>query len=372
MIKFLDLQKQYEGIRLEIDKAVRRVLESSIFIGGPEVAEFEERFAAYQQTRHCVGVANGTDALEIALEALELPAGSEVIVPANSFIASSEAVTRAGHRVVFSDVDPDTHTLSLPDLERRITPRTSAILVVHLYGRPCEMDALRAIAASRELKIVEDCAQAHGAEYRGRRVGGLGDVGCFSFYPGKNLGAYGDAGAIVCDDAELATRVRMIANHGRVEKYDHRFEGRNSRLDSLQAAVLNVKLAHLEKWIRRRNEIADRYRAGLRETHLVLPPSAPGRHAYHLFVVRTRHRQSLIDHLRATGVETRVHYPIALPKLAAYAYLGQAEEPMFANRADAEILSLPMGEHLTDQDVDAICSAIREWDHEISPSNDAA
>jgi dTDP-4-amino-4,6-dideoxygalactose transaminase len=362
MIKFLDLQKQYDSMRVEIDEAIRRVIESSVFIGGPEVARFEERFGAYHHVDHCVGVANGTDALEIALEALELLPQSEVIVPANTFIATAEAVTRTGHNVVFADVDAVTYTLDPADVERRINPRTRAIVAVHLYGHPCDMVALDALARRYDLKIVEDCAQAHGAEYGGRRVGGFGAAACFSFYPGKNLGAYGDAGAIVTNNPALTERARMIANHGRLAKYDHQIEGRNSRLDALQAAILNAKLGHLDDWILRRNEIADRYRAGLGETSLVLPSGSRARHAYHLFVVRTPMRDSLVDHLSAAGVHTGIHYPIALPRLSAYGYVGQAEEDMEANRLADEVLSLPMGEHLTDANVDEICSQIREWE----------
>ncbi|MBE0594453.1 MAG: DegT/DnrJ/EryC1/StrS family aminotransferase, partial [Gemmatimonadales bacterium] len=236
MIKFLDLYAQYLSIKPDIDAAIANTIRDSAFIGGAGVEGFESSFAAFQSAEHCVGVGNGTDAIEIIIEALGLPRRSEVIVPANSFIASSEAVTRSGCRVVFADVDPRTYLLDPEDVRRRITSRTSAIMAVHLYGQPADMDRLRGIASERGLRIIEDCAQAHGAEYRGRRVGTLGDAGSFSFYPGKNLGAYGDGGAITTNDAALARQCRMIANHGRIDKYNHEFEGRNSRLDGLQAA----------------------------------------------------------------------------------------------------------------------------------------
>ena len=363
MIKFLDLYRQYLGLRPEIDAAIESVIRKSAFIGGPALEQFEIAFAAYQQAAHCVGVANGTDAIEIALEALALPPGAEVIVPANSFIASSEAVTRAGHRVVFADIDPESYTLNPSDVERRIGPRTGAIIAVHLYGHPCDMDSLLAIARKHGLKVVEDCAQAHGAEYRGRRVGALGDIGTFSFYPGKNLGAYGDGGAILTDHKELANRCRMIANHGRIEKYEHEFEGRNSRLDGLQAAVLNVKLAHLDGWIEHRNVIARAYLSSLASLpQVVLPVIRPHvRHAFHLFVIRTERRDALVAHLAEAGVQTGIHYPIALPKLAAYEYIGQAGEPLFANRHDGELLSLPIGEHLDAADIQLVSDAIREF-----------
>jgi dTDP-4-amino-4,6-dideoxygalactose transaminase len=363
MIKFLDLYSQYRSIQPEIDQAIERTIRSSAFIGGPAVTGFEASFAAYQHAQHCVGVANGTDAIEIALEALGLPAGSEIIVPANSFIASSEAITRAGHRVVFADVDPRTYTLDPADVARRIGPLTAAVLAVHLYGQPCDMDAILTLAAQYQLKVVEDCAQAHGAEYKGRRVGAIGDAGTFSFYPGKNLGAYGDGGAIVTNDARLARCSRMIANHGRIDKYNHELEGRNSRLDGLQAAILSVKLGHLDGWVDRRNAIARRYLDGLRDVpQIVVPVIRPDvRHAFHLFVIRTSGRDALRECLARAGIQTGIHYPIALPKLAAYDYLGQASEPLVANEQDEHLLSLPIGEHLSDAEVDLVIEALKRF-----------
>jgi dTDP-4-amino-4,6-dideoxygalactose transaminase len=363
MIKFLDLRGQYDSIRNEIDAAIARVIDKAAFIGGEEVSAFEREFAGYLGAAHCVGVGNGTDALEISLEALGLPPGSEVIVPANSFIASSEAVTRAGLRVVFADVDPHTYTLDPDDVSRRVTPRTSAIVAVHLYGRPCEMDSLVTLAVRRRLALVEDCAQAHGAEYRGRRVGTFGRVGTFSFYPGKNLGAYGDGGAIVTDDAGLARRARMIANHGRVDKYNHEFEGRNSRLDAIQAAILRAKLPHLDAWVSTRNRVARAYLAELAGVgDLVLPELGEGlHHAFHLFVVRTAHRDALARHLAGAGIQTGVHYPVALPRLAAYGYLGTSDDTPIASAMADSVLSLPMGEHLREGDVAETGRAIREF-----------
>lgn len=363
MVKFLDLQAQYHKLKPEMDAAIADVIENSRFIGGAGNVAFETAFAAYQQVAHCIGVANGTDAIEIALEALNLTPGSEVIVPANTFIASSEAVTRGGLKVVFADVDPVTYTLDLADVRRRVGPNTSAVMAVHIYGHPCDMDGLKALADERGLKIIEDCAQAHGAEYKGRRVGGLGDVATFSFYPGKNLGAYGDAGAITTDDEALAKRMRMIANHGRTGKYDHQFEGRNSRLDGLQAAVLNVKLPHLESWIVRRNELARAYLAQLPVVNDLALPTLPtdGRHGLHLFVVRSSRRDELKAFLAERGVESGVHYPIALPKLEAYAYLNQQDEPMFANQSDQTLLSLPIGDHMTVEDVTTVAAAVRAF-----------
>ncbi len=363
MIKFLDLQSQYRKLKPEIDAAIARVIEQAAFIGGEEVTGLEAEFAAYQGAQHAVGVANGTDAIEIILEAFALPAGSEVIVPANSFIASSEAVTRAGHKVVFADVDPVSYTLDIADVRRRITPRTRAIIVVHLYGHPARMDELLALAREHSLKVLEDCAQAHGAEFKNQRVGALGDAGAFSFYPGKNLGAYGDGGAIVTNDAALAKQCRMIANHGRVDKYDHRFEGRNSRLDGLQAAILRAKLPHLDGWVDQRNAIAQIYARELAGVgDLQLPSMAEGgRHAFHLFVVRSQQRDALAVHLKTQDIQTGVHYPIALPKLAAYDYIGQGSEPMFANQADRTLLSLPIGEHLSVAEAQGVVQAVRAF-----------
>ena len=316
----------------------------------------------------------GTDALEIVLEALELPTGSEVIVPANTFIATSEAVTRSGLKVVFCDCREDDYTISVEDAARRVTSRTRAIIPVHIYGHPCDMDPLLSLADQHGLKIIEDCAQAHGAEYKGRRVGALGAAGTFSFYPGKNLGAYGDAGGIVTNAPELAKKCRMIANHGRVDKYDHVMEGRNSRLDGLQAAVLAVKLKHLEDWIARRTRVAARYLEGLKDMPEITLPGAAAwaRHTWHLFVIRTDCRDLLKSALEAQGIQTGIHYPTALPKLKAYAYLGQAGEPLFANRADNSLLSLPMGEHLEEREVDETCRAVRLFYKEARPTANSA
>lgn len=363
MIKFLDLYHQYRTIQPEIDMAIRSTIEKSAFIGGESVKNFEEAFAQFQQASCCVGVGNGTDALEIAIEALNLPPKSEIIVPANSFVATAESVTRTGHHVVFADVNPATYTLDPDDVNRRITSRTKAVIAVHLYGHPCDMDGILALASQYGLRILEDCAQAHGAEYRGKRVGVIGDIGAFSFYPGKNLGAYGDAGAILSNNPDIANRCRMIANHGRAEKYNHLIEGRNSRLDGLQAAILEVKLKYLEGWLDRRNAIAGRYIRGLWGIPQITLPiiDANARHVFHLFVIRIERRDELRQYLKAAGIESGVHYPVALPKLAAYKYIGQYSENMCANKIDATLLSLPMGEHLNDDQVDTVIGTVRDY-----------
>lgn len=363
MIKFLDLASQYSTIKADVDAAIARVIANSAFIGGGEVASFEAAFARYQNAKHCVAVGNGTDAIEIALEALELPKGGEVIVPANSFIATSEAVSRSGFRVVFADVNQDDYTLDPEDVARRINEKTVAIIVVHLYGHPCHMDALLALAREKNLRVIEDCAQAHGAETGGRRIGALGDIGAFSFYPGKNLGAYGDGGAILTDNEKLAVRSRMIANHGRVAKYDHEFEGRNSRLDGLQAAILNAKLPYLDGWIDRRNQIADVYLAELASCRGIELPKRVGdvRHAFHLFVIRCKRRDVLADYLRACGIECGIHYPIALPRLNAYASHFQARSDFLACDFAGQLLSLPIGEHLNASQAKTVAGVVRKF-----------
>lgn len=363
MIKFLDLVGQYRSIKTEIDAAVSAVISEAAFVGGPYVQKFESEFARFVGANQCVGVGNGTDALEIAIEALALPPASEILVPANSFIASSEAVTRQGHRVVFVDCDPDTYVLSIEDVARRITPRTKAVIAVHLYGHPCDMDALLELAKKFGLKIIEDCAQAHGAKYKGRPVGSIGDVAAFSFYPGKNLGAYGDGGAITTNCEVLADRCRKIANHGRLQKYNHSFEGRNSRLDGLQAAVLSVKLKHLPEWTRKRIAAAEYYDGKLKHLHRIKLPKREiwAEQVYHLYVVQVSDRDLLRNHLAKAGIQTGIHYPTALPKLDAYRYLNQFSEELFANKADDLLLSLPIGEHLTEQDLFEVVDAISKY-----------
>lgn len=362
-VRFLDLGRQYLSLKAEIDSAIADVIREAAFISGEYVARFERQFAQYSGAQHCVACANGTDAIEIALEALNLPPQSEVIVPANTFIASAEAVTRAGHRVVFCDCDPADYTICLESMRAKITSRTRAVIAVHLYGHPCDMSAIVPAAREADLKVIEDCAQAHGAQCHGRQVGTLGDVGTFSFYPGKNLGAYGDAGAIVTSDERLARRMRMIANHGRVEKYDHEFEGRNSRMDGIQGAILTAKLARLDGWIEHRRRVAARYSERLEGVgDIVLPTIREwAKHVYHLYVIRSRHRDRLRAFLAARDIETGIHYPRALPKLTAYSRCAQAAEPLFANRADGELLSLPIGEHMSAADVDEVAAACCEY-----------
>ena len=363
MIKFLDLHTQYLSIKDEVDSEIASVISESAFIGGRHVREFEENFAEYQQAKYCVGVGNGTDALEIAIEALNLPKHSEIIVPANSFIASAEAIVRSEHKIVFCDISADNYTINLEDLKRKITLNTSAIIAVHLYGHPCNMDLLLAIARKHNLKIIEDCAQAHGAEYKGKRIGAIGDVGCFSFYPGKNLGAYGDGGAIITNNEKIAIKCRMIANHGRTEKYNHEFEGRNSRLDGLQAAILNVKLQYLDIWTDHRIMIANIYIDEMKNITKIKVPIISGsvRHVYHLFVIRFPERDKLKEYLKSENIETGIHYPIALPKLQAFNYINGDYDKFTACQIDKNLLSLPIGGHVSVDDAKRVTDLIRNF-----------
>ena len=360
-VPFVDLNAQYHSISEEIDGAIKAVINDSAFIGGYYVKLFEEAFAAYCQAKHCVGVGNGTDAIYLALRALGIGPGDEVITVANSFIATAEAITLTGARVVFVDCDSETYNVDVEKVPAAITPRTKAIVPVHLYGQPADMDALQQIVEKHGLFLVEDAAQAHGAEIGGHRVGSFGKVACFSFYPGKNLGAYGDAGAIVTDDEALALRCRMIANHGRIQKYDHDFEGINSRLDGIQGAILHAKLGHLEVWTEKRRSRAALYNELLRGSGVFTPIVATEkRHVYHLYVVRLTDREAVQTALKDAGIATGVHYPIALPALAAYRYLGHRPEDFpIASRYAAEILSLPMFPEMTDEQVAYVCDLLR-------------
>ncbi|WP_319409925.1 DegT/DnrJ/EryC1/StrS family aminotransferase [uncultured Desulfosarcina sp.] len=360
MIKFLDLYKQYQSIKQDIDSAIMGVIKDSAFIGGKYLHQFESNFSEYQEVSYCIGVGNGTDALEISIEALELPKESEIIVPANSFIASAEAVSRSGYTVVFCDIRPDDYTICMDDVRRKTSVKTSAIMAVHLYGHPCNMEEILQFAGHNNLKVIEDCAQAHGAEYKGKKVGGIGDIGCFSFYPGKNLGAYGDGGAIVTNNKFLANKARMIANHGRIEKYNHEFEGRNSRLDGLQAAILDVKLKYLDEWTAHRINIADIYLDQLSKVGTITLPVRQrwAKHVYHLFVIRHPKRDVLLSKLKESGIQCGIHYPIALPDLPAYRNISTAENCEFSRKVAKELLSLPIGEHISAKDTERIAELL--------------
>lgn len=362
-IKFLDLHKQYLSIKDEINEAIFDVISKSSFVGGESVREFEREFAEYiSRGVKCVGVANGTDALEIAIEALNLPKDSEVLVPANTFAASAESVVRNNLKVKFVDCASD-YTMDIDDLKSKINKNTSAIIAVHLYGQSARIDEILELAKSNNLRVIEDCAQAHGATFNGERVGSFGDIATFSFYPGKNLGAYGDGGAIVSRDSALLEKCRAISTHGGLKKYEHIIAGRNSRLDSMQAAILRVKLRHLDKWIQRRNEISKMYLDGLSGCVILPEVKETCMSVWHLFVIRVKNRESLIKHIESKGIEIGLHYPNALPNTPAFSnkeYVIDTSTPN-ANAWQDEILSIPMGEHLEDNDVELVIESIKEF-----------
>ncbi|HEY0454034.1 DegT/DnrJ/EryC1/StrS family aminotransferase [Actinophytocola sp.] len=359
-VPFLDLTAPYTELKAELDAATQRVLASGRYLLGPENEAFEAEFAAYCGARECVSVGSGLDAIVLVLRALGIGAGDEVIVPSHTFIATWLAVAATGATPVPVEPDPLTYNVDPAALEAAVTPRTRAIVPVHLYGQPADLDAIGAVAARHGLAVVEDAAQAHGATYKGERIGAR-HVAAFSFYPGKNLGALGDGGAVVTGDADLAAKVRLLRNYGSTVKYHHEVKGTNSRLDELQAALLRAKLAHLDEWNARRSAVAGRYAkelAGLDD--LVLPAtSAWAEHVWHLYVVRTPDRAGLQDRLTAAGVHTLVHYPIAPHRSAAFGELGLATGTLpLAERFATEVLSLPMGPHLTTEQVDDVVTAV--------------
>jgi dTDP-4-amino-4,6-dideoxygalactose transaminase len=364
-IPFVDLHAQYLSIRSEIDDAIASVIRETSFIGGARVARFEQSFATFLGLPHVVSCANGTDSMEIILKAWGIGPGDEVIVPAASWISTSEAVGNVGARPVFVDVERDHFTIDTSLIEAAVTSRTKAIIPVHLYGHPADMPAIMSIAEKHGLRVLEDCAQSHGASIDGKLAGTFGHASSFSFYPGKNLGAYGDAGGMATADPELAARLRAIANHGQQGKHNHLMEGRNSRLDGLQAAILSVKLPHLDAWNRSRIRVAEGYTQRLRECPMELPTVRAGyRHVFHLYVVRTDDRESLARALQAEGIETAIHYPTALPFLPCYAHLGHrpADFPV-AYSNQSRILSLPIFPEMTEEMLDRVASVIHSSKH---------
>ncbi len=323
VIPLVDLRAQYRQLKPEIDMAIAKVLEECTFILGPAVDEFEKRFADYIGVRHAVGVSSGLDALRLALTALNVGPGDEVLVPANTFVATALAVTAVGARPLLVDCDARTYTIDPSLLEESITPRTRAIIPVHFAGQTADMQPILRLAQRYGLRVIEDAAQAHGTLYGNQRCGSLAAAGCFSFYPGKNLGAYGDGGAVTTDDPAVAAKLRTLRNYGQRSRYDHAVKGFNARLDSLQAAVLSVKLPRLDQWNARRKERASLYRellAGVGDV-TIQPPAAYTDHLYHLFIIESAHRDALRLHLKKSGVETGIHYPIPIHLLPAYADL---------------------------------------------------
>lgn len=362
MIPFVDLTAQYKSIKNEIDKSIADCIEKNDFIKGKAVTDFEGAFADYLGGEYCIGCGNGTDALEIILSSLDIGQGDEVIVPALSWISTAECVNNVGAEPVFVDINPSNFTIDITKIEEKITSKTKAIIPVHLYGCPADMAQISNIAEKHNLYVVEDCAQAHGAEYYGRKVGTFGIASAFSFFPSKNLGAFGDAGAIITNDLSLAEKTRMIANHGQfLVKHSHKIIGRNSRLDTIQASVLSIKLKYLDNWNNLRIKCAQNYFSRLADIEgIILPVMEPGKmHVFHLFVIRCIDRKRLIDVLTKNQISFGIHYPNAMPFLEAYRYKNsKVEDYPVAVKLTNEILSIPIYPELSDKHIEYICNLI--------------
>ena len=360
-VPFLDLKAQYSKLEPEIRRAVESVLESTQFVGGPFVDNFEQEFASYIGARYAVGVSSGTSALELALKVAGIGPGDEVLVPANTFFATAEAVSNVGARPVFTDVDSVSFHLDVGSAERVITSRTKAIIAVHLYGRAMNLRRVAELAAAYRLRIIEDAAQAHGSTHDGIKVGAAGRLTCFSFYPGKNLGAFGDAGAVTTNDADEARKLRLLRDHGSPVKYQHSVIGTNARLDSIQAAILSIKLRHLDDWNQLRRKHAARMASELADSPVTAPElPADGEHTFHLFVVRSQQRNQLRSYLSSNGIGTGIHYPVPLHLTEAYQQLGYPGKGALptAEQLAEEIISLPMYPELTDEQIGDTIDAI--------------
>ncbi|MEP0986899.1 DegT/DnrJ/EryC1/StrS family aminotransferase [Ekhidna sp.] len=358
-IPFVDLKAQYESIKNEIDSAIESVVNQTSFIGGSVVKDFEAAFAEYVGVKNCVGVANGTDAIEIALRALGVGPGDEVIVPALTWISTAGAVNSVGGEPIFVDVLEDQRTINPALIEEKITQKTKAIIPVHFYGLPAQMNEIMTLARKHNLKVLEDSAQAHGAQIDGNLVGTIGDIATFSFYPGKNLGAYGDAGAIVTNNDDAANTCRMVSNHGQLTKHDHQIIGRNSRLDTMQAAILKAKLPYLDEWTEARIRVASWYNEKLRDG--VTKPTIPlnMKHVFHLYVIQSPKRDDLMSRLKQEDVGCALHYPTPLPHLKSYSYQNhQIGDFPVAEKLCSEILSLPIFPELGEEQVDRVCDII--------------
>ncbi len=362
MIPVNDLKAQYELIRIDIDSAVREVLERSSFILGPLLEKFEQEFAAYCGVGHGVGVASGTEAIQLAILASGVKSGDEIITVANTAVATVAAIRLANCIPKFVDVNPQTYTLDPANLEAAITPRTRAIIPVHLYGQCADMEPMIKIAKKHGLLIIEDCAQAHGALYNGRHAGSMGDLGCFSFYPTKNLGAYGDGGMVIVRDPKAAQRLRLLRNYGQTERGVHTVEGMNSRLDEMQAAILSVKLKYLDQWNMRRRYLAKLYTEKLKNTPLILPiETAYTYHVYHLYVVQTPDREEFQRYLFAKGIETSVHYPIPIYGQKAYRAFSPPRTLPVTELQMSRIVTLPLFPELEDHQIERVTTTICEW-----------
>jgi dTDP-4-amino-4,6-dideoxygalactose transaminase len=366
-IPLVDLVRQYKSIKNEVDKTISRVLETGHFVMGDNVREFEREFSSYIGAKFGVSVGSGTDALYLALHALGIKEGDEVITVSFTFVSSVDCIVRNKAKPVFVDIDPETFTMDTMKIEKKITSKTKAIIPVHLYGHPCNMKPILEVANKHGLYVVEDVAQAHGAEYEGKKVGSLGHVSCFSFYPSKNLGAYGDGGMVLTNDEKLAEKITMLREYGQKVKYQHEFIGFNSRLDELQAAVLRVKLKHLDKWNNWRRERATKYHQILSEMNIpeiiALPAEKQyAKHVFHLYVIRSKRREELRKFLSVKGVSTGIHYPIPVHKQPAYRSLTAIDLKLpFTERFSNEVLSLPMFPELAENEIRFICKTIKNF-----------
>jgi len=361
-IPLVDLKANYFSIKEEIDKAISEVIETSSFIQGPQLREFEKNFASYCNSKHCIGTSSGTSALILSLKAHGIKQGDEVITTPYTFVATTGSIIEAGAKIKFVDVSND-YLIDASKIKEAITDKTKAIMPVHLYGQHADMDAIKEIAEENNLLIIEDAAQAHGAEYKNKKSP-VSTTATFSFYPAKNLGAYGDAGCVVTNDDEIAEKVRMLLDRGRTSKYEYKLLGSNNRLDTIQAAILNAKLKHLDKWVEQRRKNAQTYNQLLSETNnIILPTESKNRkHAYHLYVIRAKEREKLQQHLKKSGIQTGIHYPISLHLQEAYSYLGHKQGDFPVSEAHTkEILSLPLYPELTEEQISYITEKIKEF-----------
>ena len=360
MIPFCDLKREYGEVKEQIIQTIERVLQGGYFILGEESKKFEDEFSQYIGTKYGIGVNSGSDALFLAVKSLGIKDGDEIITVSHTFISTVDSIVRNRATPVFVDIDPDTYTMDVTQIKNSISNRTKAILPVHLYGHPADMKPIMELAEKYDLKVIEDACQAHGAEYNGRKVGGIGDIGCFSFYPVKNLGGYGDGGLIVTDNAELAENLRMLRNYGQPKKYYHDFIGVNSRLDEIQAAVLRVKLKYLDEWNKKRRTAAKKYDELLDNLDVVIPvEKVYAKHVYHLYVLRCNYRDNLIQSMKKNDVQTLIHYPVPVHMQKPYLNLGYQNKLPVTERISEEIISLPMHPFIYDEEIEKIVEYIK-------------
>lgn len=363
-IPFINLKKQYLSIKKEVDKAINGVIQNTAFILGDAVEKFENDFASFCNVKYCKGVSSGTSALQLALMSLNIRRGDEVILPPNTFIATAEAISAVGAKPVFVDVDPETYNINPDLIKEKITNKTKAIIPVHLYGQSADMDPILEIAQEKNLYVIEDACQAHGAEYKGRKCGSIGNIGCFSFYPGKNIGAFGEGGAVTTNNEEIAKKIEMLRDHGQSKKYYHEIIGINSRLESIQAAILDVKLKYLNEWNDKRRKNAKHYNERLSKLDKIKTPVEKeyGKHIYHLYIIQNNKRDKLKEFLKSKGIATGLHYPIPIHLQQAYSHLGLAKGSFPVTESYVQkILSLPMFPELEKEEIDFIVDSITDF-----------